>query len=352
VFEEAAQGLVEHEPLDKLILKIRGICNHPETLFDCRQICLTEWRQCAAYVPGNPEDEGISAMMHTSGKMILLDKLLDRLELQNKQVHIVAQLGQVLNLIEEYVQYKNYRYERLNGSCDAFQKPLPRFLHDAVTFVFLSDSLDAVALTPADTLVVYDWDGPIKAGYRVKVIFRLATRGTVEDSILRDVHEMLRRTAFTAFRGTDEGFETFRDSSIDELLSPEPHTETDCDDQVTWAELLPAQLGQPETESFDIQEIREGLETVLEFGSLNSVFRNDSLARVIEVLYLHLNGKLSIESFNEVMRECDSVEVLRRSERCDRLFSVVTWLSGESFTFESDLVASMKTSPGWMPVHD
>jgi chromodomain-helicase-DNA-binding protein 7 len=55
-------------------------------------------------------------MVESSGKFVLLDKLLPKLLSQGNKVLIFSQMVKVLNIIEDYLKHKKYSFERLDGS--------------------------------------------------------------------------------------------------------------------------------------------------------------------------------------------------------------------------------------------
>ena len=55
-------------------------------------------------------------MIYDSGKMAVLDKLLDKLKKEGHRVLIYSQMTRVIDLLEEFMTYRRYRYIRLDGS--------------------------------------------------------------------------------------------------------------------------------------------------------------------------------------------------------------------------------------------
>ena len=62
------------------------------------------------------DDLVFKKLIQSSGKLVLLDKLLPRLYEQGHKVLIFSQMVKVLNIIEEYLNYRGYSHERLDGS--------------------------------------------------------------------------------------------------------------------------------------------------------------------------------------------------------------------------------------------
>jgi DNA helicase INO80 len=55
-------------------------------------------------------------MIHDSGKMTILDKLLANLKVEGHRVLIYSQMTRVIDLLEEFMGYRRYKYIRLDGS--------------------------------------------------------------------------------------------------------------------------------------------------------------------------------------------------------------------------------------------
>jgi len=55
-------------------------------------------------------------MIQSSGKMILLDKLLPKFKSEGKKVLIFSQFKYVLRLLKQYLVYKKYLFEVIDGS--------------------------------------------------------------------------------------------------------------------------------------------------------------------------------------------------------------------------------------------
>lgn len=99
----------------------------------------------------------------SSGKMVLLDKLLPKLRKEGHKVLIFSQMVRMINMIEEYCEFKEYPCERLDGgiSGNERQKAIDRFNKNKNSFVFLLSTRAGgvgINLTAADTVVIFDSD--------------------------------------------------------------------------------------------------------------------------------------------------------------------------------------------------
>ena len=111
------------------------------------------------YIKRRMEDN----IIPTSGKMVLLDKLLPKLKAEGHKVLIFSQMVRMLDLIGEFCEYRKYKHERLDGrvSGNDRQKGIDRFNHDADAFLFLLSTRAGgvgINLTAADTVIIFDSD--------------------------------------------------------------------------------------------------------------------------------------------------------------------------------------------------
>ncbi|KAF7819056.1 chromatin-remodeling ATPase INO80-like isoform X1 [Senna tora] len=102
-------------------------------------------------------------LLTDSGKLQTLDILLKRLRAENHRVLLFAQMTKMLNILEDYMNYRKYRYLRLDGS-SAIQdrRDMVRdFQHRSDIFVFLLSTRAGglgINLTAADTVIFYESD--------------------------------------------------------------------------------------------------------------------------------------------------------------------------------------------------
>ena len=65
---------------------------------------------------GGKTGEDLARMrLESSGKLVLLDKLLQALEKQKHRVLIFSQMVKMLNILEDFLHQKKYSYERIDG---------------------------------------------------------------------------------------------------------------------------------------------------------------------------------------------------------------------------------------------
>jgi SNF2 family DNA or RNA helicase len=106
----------------------------------------------------------LDRVVAASGKMVLLDKLLPKLKEEGHRVLIFSQMTRMLDVLEDYVQYKGYKYERLDGSQRGLkrQEAMDRFCApDSDRFLFLLSTRAGglgLNLAAADFVIIFDSD--------------------------------------------------------------------------------------------------------------------------------------------------------------------------------------------------
>ncbi|CAL1541161.1 unnamed protein product [Lymnaea stagnalis] len=174
---------------------------------------LMQLRKCAIhpYLFDGVEPEPFALGEHlvdVSHKLVLVDKLLDFLKAGGHKVLMFSQMTRALDILQDYLGYRGYSYERLDGSVRGEERYLAvqNFSANDETFVFLLSTKaggQGLNLIAADTVVFIDSDynpqNDLQAAARVhrigqerpvKVI-RLIGRNTVEEIILARAEEKL-----------------------------------------------------------------------------------------------------------------------------------------------------------------
>ncbi|XP_070055578.1 chromatin-remodeling ATPase INO80 isoform X2 [Nicotiana tomentosiformis] len=141
-------------------------------------------------------------MLTDSGKLQTLDILLKRLRAGNHRVLLFAQMTKMLDIIEDYMHYRKYKYLRLDGSSTIMDRRdmVKDFQHRSDIFVFLLSTRAGglgINLTAADTVIFYesDWNPTLdlqamdrahRLGQTKDVtVYRLICKETVEEKILQ-----------------------------------------------------------------------------------------------------------------------------------------------------------------------
>ncbi len=82
------------------------MCNHPY---------LVEGSEDTICESTTDPAELAALFISCSGKFVLLDKLLPKLQAEGHRVLIFSQMVSVLNLLADYLRFRHYHFERLDG---------------------------------------------------------------------------------------------------------------------------------------------------------------------------------------------------------------------------------------------
>nr|ABF95950.1 transcriptional activator, putative, expressed [Oryza sativa Japonica Group] len=141
-------------------------------------------------------------MLTDSGKLQTLDILLRRLRAENHRVLLFAQMTKMLDILEDYMNFRKFKYFRLDGSSAiSDRRDMVRdFQNRNDIFVFLLSTRAGglgINLTAADTVIFYeiDWnptqdqqamDRTHRLGQTKEVtVYRLICKDTIEEKILQ-----------------------------------------------------------------------------------------------------------------------------------------------------------------------
>jgi superfamily II DNA/RNA helicase len=175
-------------------MELRKCCNHPFLLRN------TEARETALCKTAADRHR---VLIDSSGKMVLLGKLLPYLREGGHRLLIFSQFKTMLSLLEDLLKYNGYRYERIDGgirgnerqaAIDRFNKP------NSDIFAFLLSTKaggQGINLMAADTVIIFDSDwnpqNDVQAMARAHRIgqtkdvrvFRLVTNKTYEAEMFK-----------------------------------------------------------------------------------------------------------------------------------------------------------------------
>lgn len=162
-----------------------------------------------------------------SGKLAKLDALLKELKDGNHRVLLYFQMTRMIDLMEEYLTYRNYKYCRLDGSTKLEDRrdTVADFQTRPDIFIFLLSTRAGglgINLTSADTVIFYDsdWNPTIDSQAmdrahrlgqtRQVTVYRLITRGTIEERIRKRAlqKEEVQRVVISGGAGAQVDFNT------------------------------------------------------------------------------------------------------------------------------------------------
>ncbi|KAJ1943203.1 putative ATPase [Linderina macrospora] len=178
--------MIKQMNLQFRLMQLRKVCQHPY-LFD---FPVTD--------PTDPESPYLidEQLVRTSGKLIVLDRLLPELFKNGHRVLIFSQFSRVLDILDFYATMRNWRFCRIDGAVQQGDREQQIAEFNTNTGIPLSGGL-GINLTAADTVVIFDSDWnpqqDLQAQDRVHrigqtrpvIIYRLVVAGSCEGAILK-----------------------------------------------------------------------------------------------------------------------------------------------------------------------
>ncbi|KAJ8598993.1 hypothetical protein CTAYLR_009472, partial [Chrysophaeum taylorii] len=207
--------------LQSLMMQLRKCANHPY-LFE-----------------GADPNPGVTdeALVEASGKLKMLDRLLDRLIKAGHRCVVFSQFTSQLDIIDDMLRWRDIRYCRLDGGTNRVQRTVDINAFNAsgsrIKVFIMSTRAGGLGinLQTADTCILYDSDWNPQADLQVHTIYlaqigqtkpvhvyRLVTEGTVEERIVQRAEHKLYLDKMVNRDGADAA--TAADTvGNDELLS-------------------------------------------------------------------------------------------------------------------------------------
>ncbi|KAG6553414.1 hypothetical protein Mapa_005149 [Marchantia paleacea] len=194
----------ERKRLLNIAMQLRKCCNHPY-LFQGAE-------------PGPPYTTG-DHLVENAGKMVLLDKLLPKLKFRDSRVLIFSQMTRLLDILEDYCQYRGYLYCRIDGNTtgEDRESAIDSFnVENSEKFIFLLSTRAGglgINLATADTVILYDsdWNPQVdlqaqdrahRIGQKKEVqVFRFCTEFTIEEKVIERAYKKLALDALVIQQG-------------------------------------------------------------------------------------------------------------------------------------------------------
>ncbi|KIX05730.1 uncharacterized protein Z518_03702 [Rhinocladiella mackenziei CBS 650.93] len=191
-----AKKEISSKKLQNPIMQARLACNSPHNFY-------WPWKPSTEAEEESGDDPKVDdSLIKASGKILLLDTLLPRLFEFGHKVLIFSQFKTTLDILETYaVDLRGWKVCRIDGSVaqeDRYAQ-ITKFNTDKSYNLFLLSTRaggQGINLTAADTVILFDSDWnpqqDLQAMDRVHrigqtkpvIVYRLATRGTVEETLL------------------------------------------------------------------------------------------------------------------------------------------------------------------------
>eukprot|EP00063_Salmo_salar_P047275 XP_014022110.1 PREDICTED: chromodomain-helicase-DNA-binding protein 5-like isoform X7 [Salmo salar] len=209
-----------------IMMDLKKCCNHPY-LFPVAAV--------EAPVLSNGSYDG-NQLVKSSGKLTLLQKMLKKLKDEGHRVLIFSQMTKMLDLLEDFLEYEGYKYERIDGGITGGlrQEAIDRFnAPGAQQFCFLLSTRAGglgINLATADTVIIYDSDwnphNDIQAfsrahriGQNKKVmIYRFVTRASVEERITQVAKRKMMLTHLVVRPGLGSKTGSMSKQELDDIL--------------------------------------------------------------------------------------------------------------------------------------
>jgi len=172
--------------LTNILVALRKCCDHPY-LFDG--------------VEPNPHRDG-EHLVRVSGKMIMLDALLQRIRARGEKVLVFCQMTMLMDILEDYLRFRGFGYYRLDGRSEVADRARAmRHFNDprnTAGFVFLLSTRAGclgLNLTAANNVIIVQQDfnpqadsQAVARAYRILqtkevFVYRLLAADTVDEKI-------------------------------------------------------------------------------------------------------------------------------------------------------------------------
>ncbi|EPS42286.1 hypothetical protein H072_3739 [Dactylellina haptotyla CBS 200.50] len=242
--ENQKSGRVSVKGLSNMLMQLRKICNHPFVFEDVEN----------AISPGPLAND---LLWRSAGKFELLDRLLPKFFASGHRVLMFFQMTQIMNIMEDFLAYRGWKFMRLDGSTKADDRSVMLKDFNAPGSDYLIFLLSTRAgglglnLQTADTVIIYDsdWnphqdlqaqDRAHRIGQKNEVrILRLITSNSVEEKILSRAQYKLDidGKVIQAGKFDNKSKDEERDALLRSLLEVDENDKEDGDEQLDDDEL-------------------------------------------------------------------------------------------------------------------
>ncbi|ODH51549.1 hypothetical protein GX48_02218 [Paracoccidioides brasiliensis] len=184
---QLAKKEIASKKLQNPVMQARLACNSPHNF----------------YWPWDDDPSSVdSSLITSSGKMLLIDRLIPCLMSKNHKILIFSQFKTQLDILQDYAVYlRGWNCCRIDGAVSQAdrQAQIAAFNTDPNYRIFLLSTRaggQGINLTAADTVILFDSDWNPQQDLQAQdrahrigqtkpvIVYRLATRGTVEQTLL------------------------------------------------------------------------------------------------------------------------------------------------------------------------
>lgn len=167
-------------------------------------------------------EDHLRSLITSSGKMMLLNQLLEKLKKDGHRVLIFSQMVKMLDLLGEYMEFRGYNFQRLDGTIPAASRRLAIEHFNAPNssdFAFILSTRAGglgINLMTADTVVLFDSDWNPQADLQAMArahrigqtrpvsVYRLVSKDTVEEEVIERARNKLLLEFITIQRGVTD----------------------------------------------------------------------------------------------------------------------------------------------------
>ncbi len=204
------------QSLLNIVMELRKASNHPFMFENVKERILNGSER---------REDLLKGLITSSGKMMLLDRLLTKLKRDNHRVLIFSQMVKMLDILSDYLRLRGYQFQRLDGTIapgprrvaiDHFNAP------ESTDFCFLLSTRAGglgINLMTADTVILFDADWNPHADLQAMArahrigqkkpvtVYRFVAKGSIEEDVLERARNKLLLEFITIQRGvTDEKY--------------------------------------------------------------------------------------------------------------------------------------------------
>jgi len=197
-------------------MQLRKICNHPYLMTIDEEYGFPKKEE-------NLKEGELPDIVASSGKMLMLNRLLPALIKEDHKVLIFSQMTRMMDILEEwFLNYLEIKYSRIDGSIPMEQREIEikKFKDDPECKVFLLSTRAGglgINLTAADTVIIYDSDWNPQMDLQAQdrchrigqtkpvIVYRLVSSGSAEKKILEKANAKKKLEKLVIQKGNFKG---------------------------------------------------------------------------------------------------------------------------------------------------
>ncbi|MBE3049972.1 DEAD/DEAH box helicase family protein, partial [Candidatus Bathyarchaeota archaeon] len=210
----------QNASLLNVMMELKKISNHPYMFPGVEERVLAG---------STRREDHIKGLITSSGKMVLLDSLLTKLKRDGHRVLIFSQMVKMLDILGDYLSFRGYKFQRLDGTIAAGPRRMAinHFNADgSEDFCFLLSTRAGglgINLMTADTVILFDSDWNPQADLQAMArahrigqkkpvnIYRFVSKETVEEEILERARNKLLLEYLAIQAGVTDDGQAFRE---------------------------------------------------------------------------------------------------------------------------------------------